>query len=400
VPTPSRRLVRPLFTALLCAALLPAGALASPGKVKKAAKLQAKYEAGDKASLVEALGVLEGAIQHPKVQGDPAAWALLGHFRFEAAKEAADPDGFADAAKDLAKALELGAEGDTRDQAISDLKSVLGTLFNAATDALESKRNEDAARRMITVLAVRQSLADVGVEVRALEDRILTLAIRVSILDGELDDALAYHEGLLERGVLEPGIAAHLARALGEADRMSDALGLMATLAREDGGEPRLLRAHVELLMESGDSEGAVTRIEGQRENLWRSVSGALLLAELYEMAGDEEKTLEAFARILEQEPKHIDGRLRIAAHQVRQADEAQAVLDAGDMSWKEKKALTSEIADMRTEVVSLLEATFADEPRRIDIGQLVVEAHRAAGDEEAALAVQEKVDALKAEEP
>jgi lipopolysaccharide biosynthesis regulator YciM len=384
----------------MLAVLIPTAALASPGKVKKAAKLQAKYEAGDKASLVEALGVLEAAIEHPKVESDPVAWGLMGHLRLEAAKEAADPDGFADAAKDLAKALGLGAEGEVRDRAITDLKAVLGTLFNAATDALEAERNDEAARRMVTVLAVRQSLADADVEVRALEDRILTLAIRVSILQGELDDALAFHQALLERGVLEPAIAAHLARSLGEADRMSDALALLATLASEDGGEPRLLRAHVELLMASGDNEGAVARIEGQRENLWRSVSGALLLAELYEMADDEEKTLEAYARILEQEPKHVDGRLRIAAHKAGMADEAQARLDAGDMSWREKKALTSEIAAMRTDVVATLEATFGDEPRRIDIGERLVAAQRAAGDEEAALAVQEKVDALKAETP
>ena len=190
-----------------------------------------------------------------------------------------------------------------------------------------------------------------------------------------------------------------VARALADADRMSDALGLMATMASEDAGEPRLLRAHVELLMKADDKEGAVTRIEGQRENLWRSVSGALLLAELYEFAEDEEKTLEAYARILEQDPKHLDGRLRIANHKKGIADDKQAELDTGEMNWKEKKALETEIAALRTEVVGLLESAFADEPRRIDVGELLVAAHRAAGDEEAALAVQEKVDEVKKDE-
>ena len=379
--------------------LLPTSALASPGKVKKAAKLQAKYEAGDKASLVEALGILEEAIEHPKVQDDPAAWARLGHLRYEAAKAAGEIDGFADAARDLAKALELGAMESARDQAITDLKTILGSVFNATNDAVEAERHDEAARRMATVLALRESLGEVDVKVRALEDRILTLAVRVSVQEGELDDALGYHEALLATGVLEPGISVLVARALADAGRMSDALGLMATMAAEDAGEPRLLRAHVELLMKADDKEGAVTRIESQRENLWRSVSGALLLAELYEFAEDEQKTLEAYARILEQDAKHLDGRLRIAAYKGGLANDKQAELEAGDMSWKEKKALQTQIADLRTEVVGLLESAFTDEPRRADIGERLVAAHQAAGDEEAALAVQEKIDKVKDEE-
>mgnify|MGYP000394773924 CR=1 FL=1 len=394
----SRRLARPIAVALITL-LVPAGAVASPGKVKKAVKLQAKYEAGDKASLVEALGLLEEAVTHPKVAPDPAAWALLGHLRFEAAKSAGEIDGYADAARELSKSLTLGAEDATKDQAVTDLKTILGTLFNVANDAVEAERHDEAADRLQSVLAVRQSLKDDGVTVRALEDRILTLAIRVSVQQNELDDALGYHAALLETGVLEPGISVLVARSLADADRMSDALGLMATMASEEPGEPRLLRAHVELLMKADDKEGAVTRIEGQRENLWRSVSGALLLAELYEFAEDEEKTLEAYARILEQDPKHLDGRLRIANHKKGIADDKQAELDAGDMNWKEKKALQTEVAALRTDVVGLLESAFADESRRVDIGELLVAAHRAAGDEEAALAVQEKVDDVKKDE-
>ena len=395
-----RRLVRSSCIPLLALSLLSVSASASPGKVKKAAKLQAKYEAGDKAALVEALGVMEAAVEHPKVEGDPAAWAMLGHLRFEAAKDAGEPDGFADAARDLAKALELGAEGDVRDRAIGDLKSILGMLFHAAADALDAKREEEAARRLVTVLAVRQSLADAGVTVRALEDRILTLAVRVSILEGALDDALAFHEALLEEGVFEPGVAGLLAKSLAEAGRMEDALALMASMAEEDPGEPRLLRTHVELLVAADDPEAALARIAGQREYLWRSVSGALLLAELYQVVDAPQELLEAYRRVLEQDEHHVDARLWLAGWLTMEADADQALLDAGGLTWREKKELKTRIAEKRTEVVSLLESTFQDEPRRADIGEQLVAAHRAAGDDEAARAVQEQVDQIPREAP
>ncbi len=393
-----RRLVRSSCVALVALALLPSVGHASPGKVKKAAKLQAAYEAGDKVALVEALGVLEEAIAHPKVEGDPAAWAMLGHLRFEAAKEAGDPDGFSSAAKDLAKALQLGAEGDAKDQATGDLKSILGMLFNAATSALDAKRDEEAAKRLVMVMAVRQSLADVGVTVRALEDRILTLAVRISIQESQLDDALTYHQALFEAGTFDPGIASLLAKGLAEADRMDDALALLEAMAEEDAGEPRLLRTHVDLLVAAGKRDAALERIDGQRDNLWRSVSGALLLAELYQVVDAPEQLREAYYRVLEHDEHHVDARVWLAAWLAKEADADQARLDAGDMSWEEKKALTGVIAGKRTEVVALLESTFKDEPNRGDIGALLVAAHRSAGDEEAARAVQEQVDAIPEE--
>ena len=119
--------LRPVSLAILCT-LGATSALASPAKVKKAEFLQGMYESGDQASLVEALALMEDAIEHPKVATDPNAVALLGHLRLEAAKGASDIDGFTSAARDLSRAMRFGATGETREQTMLDLRSVLGTL--------------------------------------------------------------------------------------------------------------------------------------------------------------------------------------------------------------------------------------------------------------------------------
>ncbi len=366
--------------------------------VKKATKLQATYEAGDRAALAEALALMEPAVAHKKVAVDPAAWARLGHLRWERARAASDLEDAQAAARELSKAIELGAAGELLDAVQSDQKAILALLFQRAVDDLESGRPAEASAVLAPAAALRAELADGGVVLDALEQRFNVVAAQIELGSGRVDEALVFHDAHVDTGNVNAGLTAAIAKALAEAERAPDALALLARVRALQPDNPRLLRAEVMMLSQTGDAAGAVGRVDAAKEWLWGSVSGAYLMFELYREVGALDPALAAAARVLEQDPQHADTLRGIGAVRSSRADAAQAKLDAGGLKSADKRTLKAAVTVDRKEAIASYEAARRVDGLHIPTLRALAAAYRAVGNTKAAQPIDD--EATKLESP
>jgi len=373
---------------------LAASASASPGKVKKADKIYVAYQEGDKAALAEAMAVLEPALAHKKVQDDAYAHGLWGHLLLEVARGTRSIDELRAASAALQKAVGMADDDGVRDGILEDLKSVQGLLLASIEDDLAAKRTDDAWARLEALMAVRATLADEGVVLGGMEERLLRTAIITAGKAGKVDAALGYHEEFFGEGWFDAGLASMIAGALAEAQRVDDALAFLTPLRDEFPGDARLLRAQVDL--HGDDAEAALAAVDGAKDRLWPSVSGALLLADLYGELGAAEPALAAYAQVLELDEKHRDALVRSAAIVSGRADGAQATIDGGELSWREKRDSKKAVAADRAEAVSLLERARELDGQDAEVLELLVGAYGANADEESAAEAREALEQLE----
>ena len=386
--------MRRLFPLLVLA--LSASAAASPGKVKKARKLWAAYEGGEKSALGEALEVLEPALAHKKVAEDPSAHALMGHLQLEVARSERSLEGLSATGASLRKVLGMSPDDAVRADALDDLKAVQGLLLAGVEDDLAGKRLDAAWAKLEALVSVRALLAENKVVLRGMEERLLRTAIIVSAQSDHLDAALEHHEAFFGEGWFDAGLASRIATGLAAADRAEEALAFLAPLREEFPGDARLLRAQVELY--GDDNEAAVGAVDAAKERLWPSVSGALLLADLYRDLAAGDAALEAYRQVLTLDERHRDALVRSAVIQGARADAAQAKLDEGGLPWREKRDLRKQVATDRADAVTSLEKARELDGRDREALERLVEAYTAHGDDKAAAEAKSALDALEAE--
>lgn len=369
-------------------------AAASPGKAKKAEKLYSAYEGGDREALENARSTLEAAIEHPKVAADAHAWILLGRMRHAEGASTRDLDTLAAAVQATEKGLDLGASGDDEAAATDVLKSTYGLLVTALADAVAEGRYEGGYAILEAVEKALAKLTERGIRLDGLRERMLVNAMVASAKSGHVDDALRHHEAYFGEGWFDAGIASTIVRAYGD-DRRDEAIAFLAPLRKEYPGDERLLRAHVDLL--SDDAEGARAVVDASREQLWPSLSGAMLVADLYDEMGAEEAALEAYAHLLTMDATHRDALLRTAAAATAEADVLAESLEAAGLSRKEKKAKEEELAERRAAVVAQLERAREAHGRDREVLEALKAAYEANRDEDAAIEVQAAIDELEA---
>ena len=370
-------------------------AAASPGTVKKADKLYQAFRGGEREALAEAWAVLEPAMGHAKVAEDPAAWLLVAQVQYERGASSRELDTLSAANDAAANALRFEPSDPQAEAAIAVLKSTQGILVASMTDALASKQHDRAWEVLQAVVAGRESLASRDIVLRGLEEKLLRAAIIASVKSGHVDAAVTHHAAFFEQGFFDAGLASMIAKELGQSDGEA-AVAFLTPLREEYPGDERLLRAHVGLLMEEPEEAKAV--IDSAKEQLWPSVSGALLLAELYDEVGADEASVEAYRQVLSIDATHRDALVRSARQASREADAKAAELEGPDLSRSDRRALDKAIASLRAEVVEQLERAREAHGRDREVLVALKAAYEANKDDDAAIEVQGAIDALEAE--
>jgi len=384
--------VRRMVLLLVLAMALPAAA--SPGKVKKATRLYAAYEDGDDTALAEAIEELEPALEHKKVVDDAAAWALYGHLLLEVARSDRSLDSLRAASDALAAALERSPDEAVASGVLEDLKATQGLLLASMEDALAGKRVDEAYARLEQMMAVRSLLSDHEIVLRGMEERLLRLAIIVAASSEHYDAALTHHEAFFGNGWFDAGLASMVATGLAGAGRVDEALAFLGPLREEFPGDARLLRAEVEL--HGDDREAALAAVEAAEERLWPSVSGALLLADLYRDLQAYDQAVKAYEQVLTLSERHRDAMVRAAVVRSRRADAVQATLDEEGLSWRDKRDREEAIEEDRSKAVELLEGARELDSEDRGVLEHLVAAYQAAGDDEAADEARAALDALE----
>lgn len=383
--------MRGLFL-MVCLAMAST-AYASPGKAKKAEKLYAAFEAGDREALEEARQTLEGAIGHAKVEGDAHYWILLGRMRHAEGASTRDLATLAAAVEATEKGLDLGPTADDEAAATDVLKSTYGLLVTALAEASTAKRYDDGYTILDAVEKALARLTERGIRLDGLRERMLIAAIVVSAESGHLDDALRHHEAFFAEGWFDAGLASMIARAYGD-DGTEAAIAFLAPLREEYPSDERLLRAHVDLLHADADAARAV--VDAARERLWSSLSGAMLVADLYDEMGADEAALDAYAHLLTMDATHRDALLRTAAATRAEADALAATLEEPGLKRKEEQAKEEALAALRAEVVAKLERAREAHGRDREVLEALKAAYEANRDDDAAIEVQAALDALE----
>jgi tetratricopeptide (TPR) repeat protein len=383
--------VRGMVCLLVLAMASPAAA--SPSKVKKAGKLFEAYKAGERDALAEAWATLDPALAHKKVEGDPLAWVLVAEVQLARGEGDRDRETLASAVRAAERALQLGAEGPAAERAVEVLKSTQGLLIASMVDALASKDHDAAWEMLQAVLQGRKSLAERDIVLRGMEEKLLRTGIIVATKSGHVDEALPLHEAFFGEGWFDAGLASMIAKELGDAER---AVAFLAPLREEYPGDERLLRAHVGLLAGSPDDAKAV--IDSAKEQLFPSVSGALLLGELYTQVGAEAEALAAYEQVLTLDAAHRDALVAVAADKARRADALAQTLEGPGLSRSERREAKAQLATLRSEVVSLLERAREGNGRDRAVLVALKAAYEANEDADAAIEVQGAIDELESE--
>ena len=99
---------------------------------------------------------------------------------------------------------------------------------------------------------------------------------------------------------------------------------------------------------------------------------------------------------MLELDEKHRDALVRSAAIVSGRADGAQATIDGGELSWREKRDSKKAVAADRAEAVSLLERARELDGQDAEVLELLVGAYGANADEESAAEAREALEQLE----
>jgi tetratricopeptide (TPR) repeat protein len=338
----------------MCVVLLLASsvALASPGKLKKADKLWDRFGSGDREALAEARESVDAAIAHPKVEGDPMAWALRGRIYLAFLTNADLPRPEVDVAgialSSLEKAHELRGVGLGEDVLALEA-SVVSQLMNH----VEAKRWDDAEHHLELALRARELGQQVASRDEQREVEVRSLGVRVAAAGGDLDAAREHFYALLDLGRVDTGLAGLIARKLADAGDAEGALAFLDPLMAKVPDDERLLRTQIDLLLEQDRASEAVVRIDRAREQLSTSVSGAFLIAELYEQAGDIQQARSAWEHVLTLDERHQSSLLALGASLVDEAEQVRASLEeeedaeARPLSRQQVARLEADLADL-----------------------------------------------------
>jgi tetratricopeptide (TPR) repeat protein len=317
---------------------LAVGALVSltacAGRVGRAERWVDAAEDGDPAVLA---GAIERADQAAaRRPDDPASHAVRGRAHaLRARSETGEAQILAleAAADSFERALAAGAQGAVHASMSQEVPEAEILAMNGLVNEVEARALPEAARRLDTSLRLRRVAAALIGPSPDLEAKLRRLGVQVAASTDRPEAAREHYEAFVAAtDRQEPLLACLVARSLAEAGDPAAAVAFVAPLSDRLPDDEALLRTEVEIRVSSGDTAGAVARIERARERLLESVSGAYLAAGLYDAVGEPERARAAWQRVMQLDPRHVDARVALGRSFTLEAvDRRQELLERSE---------------------------------------------------------------------
>lgn len=306
---------------------------AEAGGTKKIDQAMAAWQSGDADAFGDARAALDKA--RARAPEDRLLAVLEAELWLAAAEKAWPVDGEPATARALA-ALEAAPpaslEGETRARAEPLAGRLAGLLVAELTNQVEGKQWDDARAsvdRCGRALALAEGAGQRDAERTTTYER---LATRVAVQRGDVDDARAHFAALhAASGRWEVALAGKLARKLAEVGSPAEALAFLGPILDAEPTEEALLRGWVEIALQAEQRDQATARLDAVRDTLVGSKSGAMLLGELYALAGQRDPERAAYEALLALEPTHAPANAALARFWLAAARSARAPLDAED---------------------------------------------------------------------
>lgn len=167
----------------------------------------------------------------------------------------------------------------------------------------------------------------------------------------KLDEAEAIYLNVIEKnGVTEPGLDARnrLARLRMAQQRKSEAQEYIDAVLAEDAANSNALMMQAALLIERGDTDGAIAGLRTVLRNDPTSKDALLIMARAHSLAGNGNLAKESYQRLVAAHPDNADGRRELARllMQDRQWEEARALLLLGVKRYPQDLEMTRMLVD------------------------------------------------------
>lgn len=205
--------------------------------------------------------------------------------------------------------------------------------------------------------ALARTLLERSLQAHALDERsrgptpdrsaqLHALGVRVGAESGAPEEAARHYAELLSAsGEDDIPLACKVARAWADTGAIDKAITFLDPLSERHPADETLLRTEIDLLVRSDQKDAAAARVEAVWETLSGSISGAFLAASLFAEAGRPDRAREAWERVIELDPRHLDARIELGrvltAMARQQRDDLRSRAEEFEQSRPSREILT-----------------------------------------------------------
>lgn len=358
-----------LWLALGCLAFA-SPAFAQSGKVKKAEKMLAKYEAGKNTShLKKAWNALQDAREHPDTRDDARTWVRLaevsGHY-IESGEDGPNPDMWETAWKAWDTAIGKGAADDYAEPVIEALTTMETTQTAMGMNAFEGERYDDAWSSLEFALRCQSLIRQVGRLDPIREMSTVKLALLTAVALEDLDQARELHTSLADLGGRKTATTLAVARAIEAGEGPKSAEAFLAPWAKKGASDATLFGTWVGWLMELERQDDVRALLEENADQVGNAFGITLVHAQTWAELRDLDKAVAAYQQALTIDAKHQEvlrgfGHLSLAQGRdlAGQAKKARR--------WRDRKELRRRRDEAFMRSMALLQDSRSLEPDHLD---------------------------------